>query len=144
MQHDLTAYLMQITRKSLSPGEAAIIPELMHCTNDAEKIADYAENVIKEAARIKSDSRPLTGKAARKLAVLYRRLDKMALMVQDAFAHPGTGGDRKALEFGKRIRKEADEVEKAHISSLKRGDYGITAGVADIAFVDIIRKLSGL
>ncbi|MBU8901676.1 MAG: Na/Pi symporter, partial [Victivallales bacterium] len=41
LQAEITDYLVQLTRRELSGSHAEVIPLLMHCTNDAEKIADH-------------------------------------------------------------------------------------------------------
>lgn len=40
-QLELTNYLVQVTRRELSEPQSQIIPLLLHCTNDAERIADH-------------------------------------------------------------------------------------------------------
>ena len=40
MQQEIMDYLMQLTRRELSASQAEAIPALMHCVNDAERIAD--------------------------------------------------------------------------------------------------------
>jgi len=52
LQSDVTDYLVQITTRQLTDPQAEIIPLLMHCTNDAERIADHTENIISLAQRI--------------------------------------------------------------------------------------------
>ena len=58
MQADVTAYLVQITRKQLTEPQSELVPLLMHCTNDAERIADHTELILQLAARlIKNDKK---------------------------------------------------------------------------------------
>ena len=55
-QTEIMEYLSQIMRRKISPKQAELIPALMHCTNDAERIADRAENIINLTRRLEVDN----------------------------------------------------------------------------------------
>ena len=54
MQLKIRDYLVDISRCKLSEKEAAAIPELLHCINDAERISDLALKVYRKTSRVQS------------------------------------------------------------------------------------------
>jgi Na/Pi-cotransporter len=48
MREQIKEYLVKISQRKLSMKEAMIIPELMHCANDAERISDLALKMYRQ------------------------------------------------------------------------------------------------
>lgn len=46
-------YLIEISQRKLNAREAEMIPELLHCANDAERISDLALRVYRKTERVK-------------------------------------------------------------------------------------------
>lgn len=53
MQADIRAYLIQISQRSLTDRQACMIPEIIHCVNDAERISDLALRVYRKTNRVR-------------------------------------------------------------------------------------------
>lgn len=53
MQADIRAYLIQISQRSLTGRQACMIPEVIHCVNDAERISDLALRVYRKTNRVR-------------------------------------------------------------------------------------------
>ncbi len=53
MQTDIRAYLIQISQRSLTDRQACMIPEVIHCVNDAERISDLALRVYRKTNRVR-------------------------------------------------------------------------------------------
>ena len=53
MQADIRAYLIQISQRSLTDRQACMIPEVIHCVNDAERISDLALRVYRKTNRMR-------------------------------------------------------------------------------------------
>ena len=54
MQIKIRDYIVSISRGKLTEREAAAIPELLHCVNDAERISDLALKVYRKTSRVQS------------------------------------------------------------------------------------------
>lgn len=52
-QADIRAYLIQISQRSLTDRQACMIPEVIHCVNDAERISDLALRVYRKTNRVR-------------------------------------------------------------------------------------------
>ena len=53
MREQIKAYLVEISQRKLSQREALMIPELIHCANDAERISDLALKVCRKGDVVK-------------------------------------------------------------------------------------------
>lgn len=50
-QTEIKAYLVAVSQRRLTTREAQMIPELIHCVNDAERISDLALRVYRKSSR---------------------------------------------------------------------------------------------
>ena len=113
LQAELTNYLVRITRRPLTHHQSAIIPLLMHCTNDAERIADHTDNILKLTKRLHKTGRKLSDVAIQDLNKLWSVLDAQANSVMLALASSSDKGNvHDALESEKKVNKLAKKYEK--------------------------------
>ena len=113
LQAELTNYLVRITRRPLTHHQSAIIPLLMHCTNDAERIADHTDNILKLTKRLNKTGRKLSDIAIHDLNKLWGVLDSQAHSVTLALASSSDKGNvHDALESERKINKLAKKYEK--------------------------------
>lgn len=70
-QEEITAYLVQLAQRELTLPQSRMIPVLTHCANDAERLADYAELVLKEAARLAERREKFSKKSEKELRTLF-------------------------------------------------------------------------
>ena len=55
LRGQIRSYLIEVSQRKLSAREAEMIPELLHCANDAERISDLALKVYRKTDRVKGD-----------------------------------------------------------------------------------------
>lgn len=78
MQIKIRDYIVGISRGKLTEREAAAIPELLHCVNDAERISDLALKVYRktsrvQSSRISSEAIAGIGEVSKKVRMLARQ-----------------------------------------------------------------------
>ncbi len=115
MQTDITNYLVQITRQHLSNPQSNLIPLLMHCTNDAERIADHTANIMRLTKRLSKVDTKLSDLAQENLNSLWDLLSSQAENVKLALSHKheeNEAGIRSALEGERKLNKLAHKYEK--------------------------------
>lgn len=115
MQSDITSYLVQITRQHLSNPQSNLIPLLMHCTNDAERIADHTANIMRLTKRLSKVDTKLSDVAQDNINSLWELLSSQAENVKLALSHKkeeNEAGIRSALEGEKKLNKLAHKYEK--------------------------------
>ena len=115
MQSDIPNYLVQITRQHLSNPQSNLIPLLMHCTNDAERIADHTANIMRLTKRLSKVDTKLSDVAQDNLNSLWELLSSQANNVKLALSHKpkeSEVGIRSALEGERKLNKLAHKYEK--------------------------------
>ena len=115
MQSDITNYLVQITRQHLSHPQSNLIPLLMHCTNDAERIADHTANIMRLTKRLSKVDTKLSDVAQDNLNSLWDLLASQADNVKLALSQKHSeneAGIRSALEGERKLNKLAHKAEK--------------------------------
>ena len=119
MQAEIRAYLIKVSQRRLTDRQARMIPELIHCVNDAERISDLALRVYRKTnrvrgtlpAEVRADAADVVGKVRQ-------------------FAHATVD----ALKAGRPIGEDAEAFEKA-VHTAVRG--------ATRAFSDDLQKTGG-
>ncbi|MEG1979564.1 MAG: PhoU domain-containing protein, partial [Victivallaceae bacterium] len=86
MQSEITGYLVKITREQLTEPQSQLIPLLMHCTNDAERIGDHAENIIELTERLNNMERKISDDGKAELTKMWEILDDQAHNVMNALS----------------------------------------------------------
>ena len=138
MQKSITKYLVKITEQTLSEPQAAIIPLLMHCTNDAEKIADHTENILALTKRMEENDIKLSSVGQKDINDLWSVLKDQARHVITALESTDKKEVSKAIKDDIEIDKLADRLEHNHVERLNKGKCDVEAG---LIFLEIISEL---
>ncbi len=141
LQEEITEYLVQITRRELSDEQAGLVPLLMHCTNDAERIADHTANILTLTKRLAKTKDNLSENGQEEFNSLWKILKDQAQNVVNALH--GTDSEKVdyALRDEKKINKLVDKYEKNHIKRLKDGKCNAVTGVIFIEMLAEIEKI---
>ena len=142
MQSDVTSYLVQLTRRRLVEPQSEMIPLLMHCTNDAERIADHCEIILQLNDRMVQQDKKLSDTARKDLKKVWKHVDRLS---QQVIA--GLGGHEQISEviLEQRINKIhslADRIEADHIERLRKGSCTAACGVIYIEVLGEIVKIA--
>lgn len=141
MQEAITDYLVKITRHELSDPQSALVPLLMHCTNDAERIADHTENIINLTQRMVNSNKKLSEGAQVELKYMSSLLNKLAENVLQALNGTEGGCVDKALKIEGEINQLAKSLEDNHIDRLQKGQCTLDAGIIFIEMVGEMEKV---
>lgn len=141
MQNEVTAYLVQITRRPLTEPESELVPLLMHCTNDAERIADHTETILQLAERLSQAGKPLSEVAERELLKMWEVLDKQARNVIEGLNGDNLKNVKTALKSEIKINRLADKFEDEHINRLRKGHCSALSGVIYIEMLGELSKI---
>lgn len=138
LQEKVTSYLVKLTSRQLTEPQSEIVPLLMHCTNDAERIADFTENILALTERLKHAKKDLSDAAEVELRELWKVLSNQAESVIACLENTDKRHVMVALKDERKINKLADKYEKAHIKRLRKGKCHPTVGVI---FIEILSEL---
>ena len=112
MQTEITSYLVQITRRPLTSPQSNLIPLLMHCVNDAERIADHAESILKLTRRLDDAEIDLSDIAKHDLGSLWIRLRSQAGNVLLALSGRNRASVQQALQDEQEINQLTWQYEE--------------------------------
>lgn len=141
-QFEITNYLTQITRRPLTQQQAEYIPVLMHCTNDAERIADYTSNIISLASRLKEAEASISEAGIEDLKLLFACLRKQANLLMNSISEHNVDAAYEARAMEKEFSRLSGELEDKHIERLREGTCRVIVGVIFIELLGELEKVS--
>ena len=142
MQEEITAYLTSLMQHTLSSQEAQALPVLLHCTNDAERLADYASGVINQADRLAGFHEKFGRKPEKELRQFFLSIEAMAQDVLAALDEISPERADSARRRAGEIRRQAAKLEDSHLEHLRKGDCTAETGVIFIALVGVLRQVT--
>ena len=137
-QYEIMQYLSDIMRRRISPKQSDRIPPLMHCTNDAERIGDRAENIIRIAERMKESGRKLSSDGVKELNQLFNILKDQAKHTFSTLEMPREVTIEMVKEAEKAVVRTAANFEDAHISRVREARCDAETG---ILYVELLSEL---
>lgn len=141
-QFEITNYLTQITRRPLTQQQAEYIPVLMHCTNDAERIADYTSNIISLSSRLKEADASISEAGLEDLKFLFDCLRKQANLLMTSISEHNVDAAFEARAMEKEFSRLSSEIEDKHIERLREGTCRVIVGVIFIELLGELEKVS--
>ena len=137
-QTEIMEYLAQVMRRKLSPSQAETIPLLMHCVNDAERIADRAENIINLTRRLEAENLTISRSAIDELDTIFVELSKQTGFALNALESSDELWKQRAVKSEERINELAALSEDAHIKRIRNGKCTAQTG---IIYVELLAEL---
>ena len=137
-QYEIMQYLSDIMRRRISLRQSDRIPPLMHCTNDAERIGDRAENIIRIAERMKESDRKLSEEGVKELNQIFNILKDQARHTLSALEVPRAVTVEMVNEAEKSVVRMAANFEDAHITRVREGRCDAETG---ILYVELLSEL---
>lgn len=139
MQHDTIQYLTELTRRSLTEQQSEIIPLLVHCVNDGERIGDHAMNIL-ELAELRADKKTDFSDAAwEELNGIMHLIRQQAQFLARSFTEQdGEEAAAVALKLEGEINQLTASAEKNHVKRLEQERCSVKSG---ILYTEILANL---
>ena len=141
MQAEVTAYLVQLTRHQLTEPQSELVPLLMHCTNDAERIADHTEIILQLTERLTKTDKKISEAGRKDLKKMWEVLNDQQKNVIAALGSDNPGTLKFALKDQRKISKMADKFESNHIDRLRKGNCLMANGIIFIEMLGELEKI---
>ena len=141
MQAEVTAYLVQITRRPLTEPQSELVPLLMHCTNDAERIADHTALILQLTDRLLKTGKKISLSGKKDLRKLWNVLDDQARNTISALGSTNPEQVKFALKDERRLQKMAAKLEDAHTERLRKGKCQLANAVIFIEMLGEMTKI---
>ncbi len=142
MQADVTEYLVKIMRRrNLTDHQSELIPLLMHCTNDAERIADHTANIIVLAERLSKSDKKLSADSVKAIEQVWNILNSEAASVMVALGSTDETEVRSALKSERKLNNLTRELELDNIDRLRTGSCSL---VNSVIYIELLAELEKL
>jgi len=138
LQEEITAYLVELSRRDLRPSEASLIPALIHVVNDTERIGDHSENLVELGHLVRDQKRSLSPVAHRQIRDVQAVLNRQFEQIYDILASDGSEGVDEVTEREKELTRILAEAGESHVARLEQGKCEIQAGVI---YLDVLAHL---
>ena len=142
MQTDITDYLVKLTQKELTVSQAEIIPLIMHCTNDSERVGDHAEIMYNLVKRLNLSGKKFSEDAVLELKEVWQQLCFQAQHILLYLENPVDENAEAALEKGRKLLMLTQKSEKNHIKRLKKGNCKVKSGIVYIELLTEFDRIS--
>ncbi len=138
LQKEIIEYLVQLSREDTTPEQSEIIPAMIHVINDAERLGDHAESLVKINATFKAIEHTLTPEAVQAIRDIRSCLNRQF----DAIYRVLKGIDPHAAQNAIDAAKELDHViQRATEGKVKRLDEGRVSVQGSVVFLDALGHL---
>lgn len=135
LQREITHYLVELAKRSLTEVESEQLPVLLHTVNDVEKIGDHAENIVELAERKRFQHITVPAQATEQLQLMAGEVDLMAGHTIEALASDSITEARKALEIEERVNRLHTEMRQGYARRLRKSEAGVSSG---LLFFDMV------
>ncbi len=141
LQKEITSYLVGISRESLTPEEAALIPKLIHAVNDAERIGDHSEDIVKLSHIMRENEYAFTPTAKEDM----RQLETLVAEQFEASINVLNGGNMEEAKRAKRNEAAITElmarISENHVARLESGECDAQTGVIFLDYVAHLERI---
>lgn len=142
MQHDTIHYLTELTRRNITESQSDLIPLLVHCVNDAERIGDHAMNVL-ELAQMRADDKTEFSEAAwTELKDICELIRQQAEFVGRAFSAEGEDAAAVALKLEGEINQRTLDAEQNHVKRLEQDRCSVKSGILYTEIVGNLERIA--
>ncbi len=137
LQHDITAYLVNLSRRKLEPEQAAMIPELIHAVNDAERIGDHSESLLSLQHAKVERSLVIPEDAQKEIRKVQDLLNRQFDATLDTLTkHPESARD--VFRYAREIKECIEQASESHLGRIESNQCNVASGVL---FLDVLSHL---
>jgi phosphate:Na+ symporter len=141
LQHRITEYLVEISRRNLEPQDAEALPVLVHTVNDIERIGDHAENIV-ELAELRIEQRlTFSEQAFAELDLMWIQLDEMMSDTLEGLRTNDSIIAKRALKHEERLNYLQETYHQSHAQRLTDGLCQVRAGLVFLELVANYEKI---
>ena len=141
-QHDIMEYLVKLTRRNLSEQQSAIIPALMHCVNDVERIGDRAINIYDLISNLEATANDFSPRALLEIKEIELNLSKCGQMLVDGISGNDYSLIDKVMTQCGEISQMCARFEHNHEVRLHSKDCSVENGVIYVELLANLDRIS--
>ncbi|MBW8002438.1 MAG: Na/Pi cotransporter family protein [Planctomycetes bacterium] len=140
-QHEITSYLVSLSREQLSDVVAVELPTFLHTVNDLERIGDHAVNIVEIAERKIEQKMTFSEDALVEAERLRVESAEMFENVLQALCSDDLSAAKRALENEDRLNQMQMDFRRSHVRRMSEGHCSPESGLIFIDLVDNVEKI---
>jgi len=140
-QHEITGYLVTLSREHLMDEVSVELPVLLHSVNDLERIGDHAVNIVELAERKIEQRLYFSEEAVKEATELKEEVLNMFDYVIDALENNNEGSARSALDNEQNLNSMQMVFRRRHVERMSDGTCDPQTGLIFIDLVDNVEKI---
>jgi len=137
LEKDIQEYLVNLLQKAINEQDIEAINHILYVLHDLEKIADYSENIARQAEKLLNLNLTFSDDAQKDLYILFDVVLRFSETTIDAY-NEGYSPRKLDLEDENEIDRLRAKYKKEHMERLHKGICGVEIG---IIYVDILNNL---
>jgi phosphate:Na+ symporter len=140
-QHEITSYLVELSREQLSDEVSRELPTLLHTVNDLERIGDHAVNITEIAERKIDQRLSFSDTAQKEAGELKNEVMQMFDYISPALSNNDANVAQSALTNENNLNKMQIDFRRSHVQRMTEGICSPEAGLIFIDLVDNVEKI---
>lgn len=143
IQRELTAYMVEITKEDLAEHQRSIVPEVIHCANDAERISDRSVAVMNMTESLIRINAKFSDSAKKELEEMVMSVQRMADLTIEALQDSNVElrlDEILELEYG--VNRMCKQNEANHISRIQKGDCTVDTGFVYVEAIAMLERIA--
>ena len=124
----LNAYLVRISKHSISSEDNRTVSKMLHCIGNFERIGDHAVNLMESAQEIHDKNLAFSEGAAGELSVLCDAVTEIATLAFSAFEKDDLSLAKQVEPLEEVVDTLSDEVKNRHIKRLQHDNCTVEMG----------------
>ncbi|MGO3167785.1 Na/Pi cotransporter family protein, partial [Senegalia sp. (in: firmicutes)] len=138
LERDITEYLADLTRASLTYEQHGILTTLLNTVNDLERVGDHADNIA-ELSQYRIDNKvKLSEGALEELGQMFEKVEDGFALSLTSFKTADENLAKRVIEYESIVDRMEKNYRKNHIERLNDLSCNPTSG---IVFLDMISNL---
>ncbi len=138
LQGEITSYLVDISKNTLTPEQSEQLPLLLHSVNDIEKIGDHAENIMRVTERVIDEKLQFSASGLSQIKSIYDDMIQMFDILLVSFENTDESSVKNLFKIESNLNTSYKLMGKEQIQHLQRGKNFVLSG---IAFLDLINNM---
>lgn len=143
IQRELTAYMVEITKEDLAEHQRSIVPEVIHCANDAERISDRSVAVMNMTESLIRINAKFSDSAKKELEEMVMSVQRMAELTIEALQDNTVElrlDEILELEYG--VNRMCKQNEANHINRIQKGDCTVDTGFVYVEAIAMLERIA--
>lgn len=140
LNHEITRYLIRVSRLELEKKDSRLIGSLHHVINDIERVGDHAENIMEFSAAYIEDETMFSDAALNELSEMAKNVQKVLESAIEVFG----GHVYKEEEINRIVDMEEavdDEMQRYKDNHIERLNGGVCKPASGMLFINMLSDL---